>query len=154
MFERFTRAARIAVEGASHEAERRGDRRTGTDHLLIALLQNQAVAQITGVDAPAARQAADQLDRAALAAIGIALAGWQPDGQAVPARRVLFMTAGSKAVIGRALALAVSERACAITLRHLLLALLDQREPDPAATLLAALAIDQAALRLELAAAA
>ena len=151
MFERFARTARAAVDGARHEAECRGDRRIGTDHLLIALLTDEAVAQLTGIDAPAARQTADQLDREALAAIGITLADWQPDRTAAPGRRVLFMTAGAKAVIGRSLAVAAAEKAHAITPRHLLLALLDQHEPDPATTLLAALPVDRTALRLRLA---
>jgi ATP-dependent Clp protease ATP-binding subunit ClpA len=154
MFERFTRTARTAVDGARLEAERRGDRRIGTDHLLIALLKDAAVAQVTGVDALDAQRAADQLDREALAAIGITLADWQPDHRAAPGRRVRFMTAGAKAVVGRMLAVAGAERAPAITPRHMLLALLDQHEPDPAATLLAALPLDQAALRRRLDAAA
>jgi hypothetical protein len=153
MFERFARTARAAVDGARHEAERRGDRRIGTDHLLIALLQDAAVAQVTGVDALVARQTADQLDREALAAIGITLADWQPDRGAAPGRRVLFMTAGAKAVIGHSLAVAAAEKARAITPRHMLLALLHRHEPDPATTLLAALPLDQTALRLRLAAA-
>jgi ATP-dependent Clp protease ATP-binding subunit ClpA len=153
MFERFARTARTAVDGARHEAQRRGDRRIGTDHLLIALLEDAAVAQVTGVDALVARQTADQLDREALAAIGITLAGWQPDREAPPGRHVLFMTAGAKAVIGRALGVAAAEKAPAITPRHMLLALLDQHEPDPATALLAALPLDQTALRLRLAAA-
>jgi ATP-dependent Clp protease ATP-binding subunit ClpA len=153
MFERFARTARTAVDGARHEAERRGDRRIGTDHLLIALLQDVAVARVAGVDALVARQTADQLDLEALAAIGITLAGWQPDRGAAPGRRVRFMTAGAKAVIGHALAVAAAEQARAITPRHLLLALLEQHEPDPAAALLAALSLDQTALRLRLAAA-
>ena len=153
MFERFARTARTAVDAARHEAARRGDRRVGTDHLLIALLQDAAVAHVTGVDALAARQTADQLDREALAAIGITLAGWQPDHGAAPGRRVRFMTAGARTVIGRALAVAAAEKARAITSRHMLLALLDQHEPDPATALLAALRLDQTALRLRLAAA-
>lgn len=153
MFERFTRTARTAVDGARHEAELRGDQRIGTDHLLIALLQDAAVAQVTGIDALVARQTADQLDREALAAIGITLADWQPDRRAAPGKRVRFMTAGAKTVLGHALAVAAAEKAPAITSRHMLLALLDQHEPDPATTLLAALPLDQAALRLRLAAA-
>jgi ATP-dependent Clp protease ATP-binding subunit ClpA len=153
MFERLARTARTAVEGARHEAERRGDRRVGTDHLLIALLKDTEVAQVTGVDARAARQTAERLDREALAAIGITLAEWQPDHGAAPGRRVRFMTAGARTVIGHALAVAAAEKAPAITPRHLLLALLDQHEPDPAIALLAALPLDQTALRLRLAAA-
>ena len=154
MFEKFARAARTAVDGARHEAERRGDRRIGTDHLLIALLEDAAVARAAGIDAGDARRAAERLDREALAAIGIRLTDWQPDRDAAPGRRVLFMTAGAKAVIRRTLAVAQAEKARAITTRHLLLALLDQHQPDPATALLAALPIDQAALRLRLATAA
>jgi hypothetical protein len=73
MFERFARAARTAVEDARYEAERRGDRRIGSDHLLLALLQDDELAQLVGVDAAAAHDAADQLDRTALAAIGLTL---------------------------------------------------------------------------------
>jgi ATP-dependent Clp protease ATP-binding subunit ClpA len=154
MFEKFARAARTAVDGARHEAERRGDRRIGTDHLLIALLEDAAVARTAGDDAGDARRAADRLDREALAAIGIRLADWQPDRDAAPGQRVLFMTAGAKAVIRRTLAVAQAEKARAITTRHLLLALLDQREPDPSTALLAALPVDPVALRLRLATAA
>lgn len=151
MFEKFARAARTAVDGARHEAERRGDRRIGTDHLLIALLDDATVAQAAGVDARDARRAAERLDREALAAIGIRLADWQPDREAAPGKRVLFMTAGAKVVTRRTLAVAQAEKAPAITTRHLLLALLDQHEPDPGATLLAALPVDRVALRLRLA---
>jgi hypothetical protein len=153
MFERFARTARTAVDGARREAERRGDRRIGTDHLLVALLQDAVVAQVAGVDALIARQTADQLDLEALAAIGITLACWQPDPGAPPGRHVRFMTAGAKAVIRHALAVAAVEQARAITPRHMLLSLLEQHEPDPAATLLAALSVDLSALRLRLAAA-
>jgi len=116
-------------------------------------LRDEAVAQVTGIDAAAARQTADRLDRQALAAIGITLAGWQPDREAAPGRRVRFMTAGARAVLGRTMAVAAAEKAPAITPRHMLLALLDQHEPDPAAALLAALPVDQAELRVRLAAA-
>jgi ATP-dependent Clp protease ATP-binding subunit ClpA len=154
MFERFAGTARNAVHGARREAERRGDRRIGTDHLLVALLQDETVAQIAGIDSPAARQAVDQLDQEALAAIGITLAGYPPDSQAVLGKRVTFMTSGAKTVIRHSLAVAAGEKAPAITTRHILLALLDRHEPDPASTLLAALSVDQPALRKRLAAAA
>lgn len=150
MFERFAREARIAVEDARYEAERRGDRRIGSDHLLLALLQDDELAQLVGVDAAAAHDAADQLDRTALAAIGLTLE-FQPTGRATLGRRVPLMTAGGKAVIQQALAKAAAEKARTITSRHLLLALLDRHEPDPAATLLAALSIDPPALRARLA---
>jgi ATP-dependent Clp protease ATP-binding subunit ClpA len=152
MFERFARSARTAVEDARYEAERRGDRRIGSDHLLLALLQDDELAQLVGVDGAAAHTAADQLDRAALAAIGITLDEFQPTGRAALGRHVPLMTSGAKAVIQQSLSNAAAEKARTITSRHMLLALLDRHEPDPAATLLAALAIDQPALRERLAA--
>jgi ATP-dependent Clp protease ATP-binding subunit ClpA len=154
MFERFAQAARTAVEDARYEAERRGDRRIGSDHLLFALLQDDAVARLVGVDATAAHEAAERLDRTALAAIGLRLGDLQQSAYAASGRRVLRMTSGGKAVIQQSLANAAAEKARTITSRHLLLALLDRREPDPAAVLLAALPIDRPALRERLAAAA
>ena len=99
----------------------------------------------------AAHDAADQLDRTALAAIGLTLGESQPARTAL-GRHAPLMTAGGKTVIQQALAKAAAEKARTITSRHLLLALLDRHEPDPAATLLAALSIDQPALRSRLAA--
>ena len=77
MFERFARAARTAVEDARYEAERRGDRRIGSDHLLLALLQDDEIARLVGADAGAAHDAADQLDRTALAAeLNVSVNAW------------------------------------------------------------------------------
>lgn len=153
MFERFAREARSAVEGARQEAGRRGDRRIGTEHLLVALLHDSAVAQTVGVDAGAAENAADQLDRDALGAIGLTIGAFEPTGSAV-ARRVPRMTSGAKSVLQDALRTATAEKASAITARHLLLALLDRHAPDPAAALLVALHVDRSMLRSRLAAAA
>ncbi|MGO1853899.1 MAG: Clp protease N-terminal domain-containing protein [Microbacteriaceae bacterium] len=152
MFERFTRAARAAVEDARYEAERRGDRRIGSDHLLLALLQDDEIVKLVGIDAVAAHEAVDQLDRTALAAIGLSIGEFQPPDRAALGRHAQMMTTGAKAVIRQSLANAAAEKARTITSRHLLLALLDRHEPDPAATLLAALPVDRPALRLRLAA--
>jgi ATP-dependent Clp protease ATP-binding subunit ClpA len=152
MFERFAHAARTAVEDARFEAGRRGDRRIGSEHLLLALLQDDDLAQLVGVDAVAAHDAADQLDRTALAAIGLTLGEFQPTSRVALGRHASLMTSGAKAVIQQSLANAAAEKARTITSRHMLLALLDRPEPDPAATLLAALPIDQPALRSRLAA--
>jgi ATP-dependent Clp protease ATP-binding subunit ClpA len=153
MFDRFAKSARAAVAHARDEAERRGDRRIGTEHLLVALLQDEALAQIVGVDAPAAHAAAEELDRAALVAVGLTLGEFEPRGTAALGRRVA-LTSGAKSVIAGALANTTAEKARTITTRHLLLALLDRHEPDPAAALLAALSVDRALLRERLAAAA
>ena len=152
MFERFAHAARAVVEDARHEAAGRGDRRIGSDHLLLALLHDDEIAQLVGVDASAAHDALDQLDHAALAAIGLTISEFQPAGCAALGSRVSATTTGAKAMIRQSLANAAAEKARTITTRHMLLALLDRKEPDPAAALLAALPIDRHALRARLAA--
>ena len=47
---------------ASEEARRRGDRRTGTDHLLLALFEDPSIEVVLGVSLQQARQALDSLD--------------------------------------------------------------------------------------------
>lgn len=147
MFERFAQDARAAVEVARAEAEHRGDARIGSDHLLIALLHDPALAEAAGADAAAARAAADRLDRAALAAIGLDLGGFRPADPGVAGRRIRHFTAGARSVIGRSLAKAGAEKSRTITSRHVMLAVLDRPDPDPAAALLAALRVDAAELR-------
>jgi ATP-dependent Clp protease ATP-binding subunit ClpA len=147
VFERFAQAARSAVDGAKHEAGRRGDRRIGTEHLLLALLQDEAFAQLVGVDAATADETADRLDREALAAIGLAVGPFDSAPSSALARHNPRMTPGAKAVIQQALVNATTEKARAITTRHILLALLDRHDTDPAASLLAALNVDRSALR-------
>ncbi|MCU1478072.1 MAG: Clp protease [Subtercola sp.] len=145
MFERFAASARTAVEDARFEAERRGDRRIGTEHLLFAVLQDEKLAQLVGVDAVTAHEAAEQLDRAALVAVGLAFGESAPKGSTALGRRTPFTT-GAKAVLGGALAHAAAEKARTITSRHLMLALLDRPEPDPVATLISTLPVDRAVL--------
>ena len=151
MFERFSRSARAAVEDAVYEAGRRGDRRIGTEHLLLALLADDELARIVGVDASTANEAVDRLDRSALAAVGLTLGEFHHIPLSRSARHTASMTSGAKLVLKRSLAAAVSEKAKTITSRHMMVALLDRNEPDPAATLLAELPVDRAALRQRLA---
>jgi ATP-dependent Clp protease ATP-binding subunit ClpA len=153
MFERFAASARIAVEDAKYEAARRGDRRVGTEHLLLALLRNDDIAQLIGVDGETAHVAAEELDRSALAAIGMELDTYQPAGRAALGRMVP-LTAGAKAVIQQSLATAATEKARTITTRHIMLALLDRPQPDPTASLFAALSVDRREVRDRLATAA
>jgi ATP-dependent Clp protease ATP-binding subunit ClpA len=162
MFERFAQSTKAALEGARNEAERRGDRRIGSDHLLIALLQDDATAQFVGVSADAARAAADELDRSALSAIGLTVgdgtstpatytpAAYTPAGRGPSRKSVTSITRGAKGVIEQSMAHAASVKARAVSSEHMLLALLDKKQPDPAAALLAALPIDHAALRARL----
>ena len=146
MFERFAQRARDTVRTAVAEAGRRGDRRVGTEHLLIGVLGDPALAELVGADAEAARRVADQLDQAALAAIGFDAAPLGPLEPAVGTARLPF-TPGAKAVLARALALVTATRSRRIESRLLLAALLERPAPDPAAEILAALGVDRADVR-------
>lgn len=151
MFERFAAAARTTVTEGVHEAERRGDRRIGTQHLLLGLLHDPDSAAILGTGLEDARAAEEALDREALAAVGID-PGPGPLAQ-IPGRmgRLPFAS-GAKGVLSRSVGYAASEKSRTITGRHLVLALLDAPEPDPAASLLARLGVDPRTVRARLAA--
>lgn len=58
---------------AREEARRRGDRRVGTEHLAVALLDEPAVAEAVGSDPATARRTLQELDREALGQIGVEL---------------------------------------------------------------------------------
>jgi len=66
-----TRHAWHIVLNAGQEARRRGDRRIGTEHLLLALLEDPVIAGILGVDIARARHTLASLDREALDALGV-----------------------------------------------------------------------------------
>jgi ATP-dependent Clp protease ATP-binding subunit ClpA len=156
MVKRLESDARWAVLTTSkEEAQRRGDRRVGTDHLLLGLLRDRGsvAAEVLGVDLAAARAAADELDRSALTAIGIS-----PGEQRLPAptaeMRRVPLTSGARTALKLGIEQAREHKARTVQSRHLLAALLGLRHPDPAAQLLVALGVDpDAALaRLEAAA--
>ena len=56
---------------ASEEARRQGDRRTGTDHVLLGLLEDPTIEVVLGVSLQQARQALESLDQEALGALGM-----------------------------------------------------------------------------------
>ena len=56
---------------AREEAHVRGDRRVGTEHLVLGLLHEPLIGSLLGADLPRARAALDALDRDALGAIGV-----------------------------------------------------------------------------------
>lgn len=146
MFDRLTPAARAAVAAGDDEAALRGDRRVGTDHLLLGLLHDPATAELVGVDVETARSRLRALDETALAALGIT----SPDlggAVAISRRSARQPTSGFRAVLPLAYTLAATEKSRRVTPRHLLLALLTRDEPDPAATLLAALDVRPADVR-------
>ena len=70
---------------AREEARRRGDRRVGTEHLLLGLLQEPEIARVLGTSVEAGRNMLDYLDREAVASLGI---GSFPDIPPLPARDV------------------------------------------------------------------
>ncbi|MFC9295015.1 Clp protease N-terminal domain-containing protein [Streptomyces sp. NPDC057011] len=148
MFEQFAAGARAAVTSALEEARLRGDRRIGTEHLLLGVLHEPGSVAVRslGIDLEAARTALDALDRAALASIGIDIQG--VDRPPIPAsRKRTPFTSGARSVLPRALAEVKKAGSRRITPEHLLLAILDCEPPDPAADLLEQLGIDRAVVR-------
>ncbi len=135
---------------ASEEARRRGDRRAGTDHLVLGLLEDPTIESVLGVSLQDARDALDALDRQSLDSLGI-----DPDVDAPPLRMRtvpnrptlkavvkdrLRMTPKAKAVLqeaGRPM-----RRGGRITAEDVLARLLVLEPPDPAAVLFAALGVN------------
>jgi len=141
---------------AREEARCRGDRRVGTEHLLVALLPEPELASVLGADVEAARAGLATLDRQALAAVGVGAQIEEP----VPAPRTgLPRRPTVKAVLQGRLPLTppakkMLEAAWKETRgrrqlgeKYLLASLLELERPDPAAELLAHLGIDPAAAR-------
>jgi hypothetical protein len=144
---------------ASEEARRRGDRRTGTDHLLLALLEDASIEAVIGVSLQQARQALESLDQEALGALGL---GSGADAPALPMRAVpkkprirdvakkdrFRMTPAAKKVLEEASK--PNRRKLQITAQQVLAQILTLQPPDPAAALLDALGVDRAAARQRL----
>ncbi|MHC6218901.1 Clp protease N-terminal domain-containing protein [Arthrobacter sp. MMS24-S77] len=149
MFERFASEARTTVHAGAEEAKRRGDRRIGTDHLLLGLLHDPESCRTLGTDLESARAQLDVLDQQALEAVGITLGDFGPLNAPKGSSRTTF-TSAARSVIQDSLILTTREKARRITTRHLLLALLERHAPDPAAVLLKKLGVDAAALKVRL----
>jgi hypothetical protein len=144
---------------ASEEARRRGDRRTGTDHLLLALLEDPSIEVVLGVNLQQGRQALESLDREALGALGL---GPGNDAPVLPMRAVpkkprirdvaqkdrLRMTPAAKNVLEEASK--PNRRRLQITALQVLAQILTLQPPDPAAALLGALGVDAAEVRRRL----
>jgi hypothetical protein len=141
---------------AREEARRRGDRRVGTEHLVLGLLHETDLAGMLGCDLDAAREALDAMDRDALGAIGIdtalgappvptrepALGGGRASFKAVLTDR-LPMTPVGKRVLEAA---GKDVRPGRWDPRRILIALLSLTAPDPGAALLDALGVDRRAV--------
>ena len=144
---------------ASEEARRRGDRRTGTDHLLLALLEDPSIDVVLGVSLQQARQALESLDHEALGALGM-VSG--TDAPALPMRAVpkkprlrdvatkdrLRMTPAAKKVLEEAVR--PNRRKLQVTAQQVLAQILALQPPDPAAALLGALGANTSQVRRRL----
>ena len=141
MFEKFAAPSRNAVRYGVEEAGRRGDRRIGTDHLLMGLLHDEDTATVIGLTVSAARSKADVLDVRALEAIGIPIGDFRPSTRPRRLTRTP-LTSGARSVLQRTVTFTTAEHSRRIMPRHLLLALLERDQPDPAAVLLAECGVD------------
>ena len=144
---------------ASEEARRRGDRRTGTDHVLLGLLEDPSIEVALGVSLQQARQALESLDHEALGALGL---GSGTDAPPLPMRAVpkkprirdvmqkdrLRPTPAAKKVLEEAVK--PNRRKGQVTAQQVLAQILTLQPPDPAAALLSALGVDRAAARQHL----
>jgi hypothetical protein len=136
---------------ASEEARRRGDRRTGTDHVLLGLLEDPSIEAVLGVSLQQARQALESLDQQALGALGM---GSGTDAPPLPMRAVpkkptiravmnkdrLRMTPAAKKVLEEAVK--PNRRKTQVTAQQVLAQILTLQPPDPAAVLLGALGVN------------
>lgn len=140
---------KMVLFSATAEARRRGDRRLGTDHLLLGLLheEDSPAARALGVSLGAGRAASDALDLEALAAVGVGVEALGRPQLAAPARRLLPLSSGARAVLRRAIGEALPRRTGRLDGGHFLMALLSLHRPDPAAELIHALGVDPAAVR-------
>jgi hypothetical protein len=142
------------------EARRRGDRRVGTEHLVLGLLHEPGITQILGCDLAAARETLEEMDRDALAAIGVdralaappaptrepSLGGHRPSLKAVMTDR-LPMTPVAKRVLEQSGKDARGRRRERRWSPELVLsALLSLAAPDPGAAVFDALGVDRAAV--------
>lgn len=133
---------------ANTEALRRGDRRVGTEHVVLALVADPKsdTAQALGIDLVAARAALQSLDRQALGSVGIDATFQGPvfpgrEGERLP------LTPATRALFTGLRKEAKGER---LGVEHVLLWLLSRQPPDPAADLLDALEVDRAQVRTRL----
>ena len=153
MFNRFSKSARAAVAAAVNEARRRGDTRTGTEHLLLGLLHeaDSSAVQAIGVDLDSARRVLQTMDVEALAAVGVEVDVAELHTR--PATRSSGhrpFTAAARDVLRRTLAEAQRRGDRRLESVHLLLALLDCAPRDPACQLLGRLGVDPSVVRARL----
>jgi len=144
---------------ASEEARRRGDRRTGTDHILLALFEDPSIEVVLGVNLQQARQTLESLDHEALGALGLESG---TDAPPLPMRAVpkkprirdvaqkdrLRLTPAAKKVLEEAVK--PNRRKTRVTAQQVLAQILALHPPDPAAVLLGALGVNTSEVRRRL----
>jgi len=144
---------------ASEEARRRGDRRTGTDHVLLVLFEDPSIEVVLGVSLQQARQALESLDHEALGTLGL---GPGTDAPPLPMRAVpkkprlrdlmgkdrLRPTPAAKKVLEDAVK--PNRRKSQVTAQQVLAQILTLQPPDPAAVLLGALGVNTSEVRRRL----
>ena len=135
------------IADARAEALRRGDRRVGTEHILLAVLYDPTTAAALAVDLEHRANDPGRPDRSALAAVGL---GGLPDVPPIMRadRGWLPISPAAKDVMVEALEDSGHARRGP---GYVLLALLRLELPDAAAELLDALAVDRAAVHGRLA---
>jgi Clp amino terminal domain, pathogenicity island component len=146
---------------AREEARRRGDRKVGTEHLILGLLREPVLAEALGCDLQSARDALDAMDHDALAAVGVGAAFNAPpipidEAAERPARPTFKAVLHDRLPMTPAAKTAMEEAYKEIRRGHqpgpqqMLLTVLELGRPDPAAELIAALGVDRAAVRRRL----
>jgi Clp amino terminal domain, pathogenicity island component len=140
---------------AREEARRRGDRRIGTELVLVALLNEPLVAEALGTDAEHARAALEAMDNEALVAIGMdpspvvsQLSALDPS--AVPVRPSIRMVLRKHLRLTPCAKKVLSDSSRSMRRghshpgpRHVLAGILELPAPDPAVELLAALGVER-----------
>ncbi|WP_406069626.1 Clp protease N-terminal domain-containing protein [Micromonospora sp. NBC_01638] len=151
VFEQFAGEARAAVRAALEEARQRGDRRLGTEHLLLGVLHARELAPLGefGVELGRVRATLADLDREALAVVGVDVRGVERAPVPLSSKRTP-LTSGARSVLRRAVGATRSGGGRRITPAHLMMAIVDAPHPDPAAEVLSKLNVDREAVRVRL----
>jgi hypothetical protein len=144
MIHRFSPATDEVVRLAFEYTEQRQARRLGTEHLLLGLVSDRhsGAAVAIGVDAPEVAGTLDDMDREALASVGLDADVLAARAAGPRGRRARF-TKGAGAVLSRMVRLADSRHLRLLTPELMTRALLELRAPDPAAIVLDRLGVDR-----------
>jgi hypothetical protein len=149
---------------AREEARRRGDRKVGTEHLLLALLSEPDLSGVLDATIEEARAALDALDLQAFAAIGLDVRLDLPPLPSTPSeeppRKPTFravlkgrlpMTPTAKKTLEASRTTRLGRAHPRYVAKDVLAELLELERPDPVAELLARLGVEPAAIRERLA---